>query len=85
MKKRISALILIFVLAFVTLTLVSCKEQLNSPSSFVLDVETQTLKWNPVKGAKYYTVSISGDEREITTKKASVSLESLKRAITRSK
>jgi len=77
MKKILSASILIFVLLFCALTLVSCKEQLGTPSGFVLDSETLTLKWNPVKGAKYYTVSISGEEREITTKKTNVSLEKL--------
>jgi len=77
MKKIISPLILIFLLAFCALTLASCGEQLNAPSGFVLDEETITLKWNAVKGAKSYTVSISGQERQITTKKTEVSLEKL--------
>lgn len=78
MKKLRIAILLISLLALVTLIFSSCDENnLAKPSGLNLDVETQTLRWNMVKGAKYYTIQISGEEKDITTKSTSVSLENL--------
>ncbi len=78
MKKLHTAILLVSLLILVTLVFSSCGENnLTKPSGLNLDVETQTLRWNMVKGAKYYTVQISGEEKDITTKSASVSLENL--------
>ncbi|MBO7341277.1 MAG: hypothetical protein J6U87_01215, partial [Clostridia bacterium] len=57
--------------------LVSCGSKLSTPSGLRLDVETQTLTWNAVKGAKFYTIQISGQSRDITTKSNQISLEDL--------
>lgn len=76
--KRIKLIFIsVCLIALVALTLVSCGSQLSDPSGLVFDVETQTLHWNAVKGAKYYTIQISEDTREITTKANYISLESL--------
>ncbi len=78
MKKLRTAILLISLLALFTLIFSSCNDnKLTKPSGLNLDVATQTLKWNMVKGAKYYTVQISGEEKDITTKSPSVSLENL--------
>lgn len=77
MKKFSLICILIALLALCSLSLISCDDNLNTPSGLYLDVETQTLRWNMVKGAKYYTVQIEGEEKEISTKSNSVSLEKL--------
>lgn len=78
MKKLHTAILLASLLILVTMIFSSCSENdLMKPSGLNLDVETQTLRWNMVKGAKYYTVQISGEEKDITTKSASVSLENL--------
>lgn len=78
MKKLRLTLILVFILALGTLALTSCKDKsLSSPTGLMFDVETQTLSWKVVRGAKFYTVSISGEEQDITTKKTEISLEDL--------
>lgn len=78
MKKLRTAILLISLLTLFTLIFSSCNENnLAKPSGLNLDVETQTLKWNVVKGAKYYTIQISGEEKDITTKSANISLEDL--------
>lgn len=77
MRKLRFTFILIALLALCALTLVSCDSGLNAPSGLYLDVETQTLRWNMVKGAKFYTVQIEGEEKELTVKSNSVSLEKL--------
>jgi hypothetical protein len=77
MKKIRLLLLSVCLLALCMVMLVSCGSELKSPSGLVFDIETQTLHWNAVKGAKYYTIQISGQERDVTTKTTSVSLESL--------
>lgn len=69
--------IILFLLSLCVLTLAACDSSLSQPTGLIFDVETQTLTWSAVKGAKFYTVQISGQEREITTKTTSVSLEDL--------
>jgi hypothetical protein len=77
MKKIRLIFVLICLLALCTLTLVSCGNRLDSPSGFTLDLDTQTLSWQKVKDARFYTVEISGQEKPITTKATKVSLEDL--------
>lgn len=78
MKKLRTAILLVSLLVLATLIFSSCNgNHLTKPSGLNLDVETQTLRWNMVKGAKYYTIQISGEEKDITTKSSSVSLENL--------
>jgi len=81
MKKFRITFILISLLAICALTLISCSScdnALAKPSGVMLDIETQTLKWSMVKGAQYYTVQISGQEKDITTTTTAISLEYLK-------
>jgi len=77
MKKLRFTFILIALFALCALVLTSCDSDLNTPSGLYLDVETQTLTWNAVKGAKFYTVQIEGQEKEISVRSNSVSLEKL--------
>jgi len=81
MKKLRFILFFVIVVTLSALMLVSCGEKLNAPSGVIEDVETQSLKWNHVKGAKYYTIVISGQDKEITTKNPSVSLEKLEAGV----
>ena len=74
MKKISIALALILLVSLCALTMTACGSELSAPAGFSLDADTLTLKWNAVKGAKYYTVQISGQAQEITTKTPSVSL-----------
>ena len=78
MKKIRVLLICILLLSLCALVMTGCGSKLNAPKGLFLDVDTQTLHWNMVKSAKYYTVQISGQEQEITTKSNSISLEDLK-------
>lgn len=80
MKRSNFRTVFIILIALTAMLLVSCSafdSSVSDPSGLVLDVEKQTLNWNMVKNAKYYTVRISGEEKEITTKSTSVSLEYL--------
>ena len=77
MKKLHNSLILIIVLSLFTLILASCGARLSTPSGLYLDEDTQTLKWNAVKGAQGYTLTISGIEGEIITQANYYSLEKL--------
>ena len=77
MKKIRITLSLMLLLALCAVALTACKSSLSVPTDLELNVETQTLSWKFVKGAKFYTIQISGQEREITTKSNTVSLEDL--------
>lgn len=80
MKKNNFKFTFIILLSLLSLLLVSCgvfQSRLSQPSGLMLDIETQTVKWNAVKNAKYYTVRISGEEKEFTTKDTSFSVEYL--------
>ena len=79
MKKIHISLILVTVLVLCALLFSSCQNNtLNKPSGLNLDVATQTLRWNMVKGASFYSIEISGGEKTLTTKNNFVSLEYLK-------
>lgn len=74
MKKKI------FLVALLLLSLsllISCSGAIDKVSNFKLDADTLTLSWDRVLGAKSYTISISGEEFEKTTKQNSLSLEYL--------
>ena len=77
MKKIRIILVLMLLLALCAVTLTACNTTLGAPSGLMLDIETQTLSWKLVQGAKFYTIQISGQERELTTKTNQVSLEDL--------
>ena len=77
MKKIYVKIMLMLLLVLCITMLTACNDTLSTPSGLTLDVDTQTLRWNYVKGAAYYTIHISGEENEITTKANTVSLESL--------
>ena len=78
MKKLPIALVLILLVSLCALTMTACGSKLNAPSGLLLDPQTLELRWNAVKGAKYYVIEISGQEQVITTKTPSVSLEDLR-------
>ena len=67
MKNLKYILIFICLFALLALTLTSCGGRLSNPRGLHLDEDTQTLKWNKVKGAHGYTLEISGIENEIIT------------------
>lgn len=77
MKKLHVLLILICIFSLFALLLTSCGVRLSTPSGLRLDADTQTLKWNKVKGAQGYTIEISGFEEEIVTQANYYSLEKL--------
>ena len=57
MKKLKTAVVLTAILLLSVLIFASCGgNHLSKPAGLNLDVETQTLRWSTVKGAKYYTV-----------------------------
>ena len=78
MKNLKYILIFICLFALLALTLTSCGGRLSNPRGLHLDEDTQTLKWNKVKGAHGYTLEISGIENEIITQANYYSLEKLK-------
>ena len=77
MKKVRNLFLSILLLSLCALMLVGCGSDLSAPKGLTVDVDTQTLHWNMVKGAKFHTVVISGQEQAITTKSTAVSLEDL--------
>lgn len=77
MKKYRITIALILLLVLCALSLTACNSSLGAPTGLMLDVETQTLSWKMVQGAKFYTIQISGQERELTTKTNTISLEDL--------
>ena len=79
MKNFRITIVLMLLLALCALSLTACDSSLSAPTGLMLDVETQTLSWKLVQGAKFYTIQISGQEREITTKTNSISLGDLDR------
>lgn len=64
MKKITLLLFLISLFALCALTLTSCKNSVNAPTGLYLDIETQSLHWKEVRGARSYTVKISGEPDE---------------------
>ena len=77
MKKLRLIISLICLFTLLMLVLCSCGEKLSKPSGLYIDSDTLTLSWNKVKGAKYYTIQISGVEGDFTTNSNSFSLEKL--------
>ena len=77
MKKLRAIFMVILLLSLCAVMLTACDVTLDVPTGMYLDIETQTLRWSAVKGARYYTIQISGQEQEITTKTPAVSLEEL--------
>lgn len=77
MKKIKILLIAICLLSLCALVLTSCGSKLSTPRGLYLDEDTQTLKWNKVRGAHGYTIEISGIENEIVTQANYISLEKL--------
>ena len=77
MKKLRFILLAVCLVFLLALTLSSCGAKINAPSGLYLDEATLTLRWNAVKGAKFYTVQVSGMEKEYTTKNNNFSLEFL--------
>ena len=76
--KNITKLIsVISVLLLCMLLFASCDAHLPSPDNFELDEQTLELKWDKVKGAMSYVITISGDEREKNTRLNKLSLEYL--------
>lgn len=77
MKKIRITFVLILLLSLCALVLTGCESSLESPTGLILEPETQTLSWEPVQGARFYTIRISGQEQEHTTRETSISLEEL--------
>ena len=78
MKKIISVFSLVLLLTFCLLLTVSCSGAIDEVSNFKLDTETLTLSWDRVLGAKNYSVLVSGEDFEKSTKQNKISLEYLK-------
>ena len=77
MKNIIKLITVISVLLLCMLSLASCDAHLPSPENFELNEQTLDLKWDKVKGAMSYVISISGDEREKNTRMNQISLDYL--------
>ena len=79
MKKiRLLTVALALMLLLLPLLLVSCKEEgIKSPSGFLFDRDTQTLRWGKIKDAYTYEVRVDGDELTQSTKANYISLEYL--------
>lgn len=77
MKKLSYILIVLCFVSLLVLGLSSCGSAIKAPSGLRVDVAEQTVRWNAVKGAKFYTVQISGQEKTLTTKANYISLEFL--------
>ena len=77
MKRIILTIASIAMLLLCLCALCSCEEQLSAPAGVKINGDTLMLEWRRVPGAKAYTVSISGSEREYTTQANYYSLENL--------
>ena len=77
MKNIIKLISVISVLLLCMLLLASCESRLEAPDNFTLNEQTLELKWDKVKGALSYVITISGDEREKNTRLNQLSLEYL--------
>lgn len=77
MKKTIKILISLALFVLCLLSMASCSRTLDQVGNFELDTDTLTLSWDRVLGAKSYSVQISGQEFEKTSKQNKVSLEHL--------
>ena len=78
MKKIIFTAVLLLALILGVVAITSCSGDLaQSPSYIRFDIDTQTLKWNKVPGARTYEIEISGQERVKTTTKNTFSVEFL--------
>ena len=78
MKKLILTVALLCTLLLGAFAIVSCSgNQVRTPSYVRFDIDTQTLKWNKVPGARAYEVDIEGQERVKTTSSNTFSVEFL--------
>jgi len=77
MKKLIKLLCVISLFVLCVTMLASCGEKLNKPSGLIFNEEKLTIQWNKVPGAKSYSILISGEEREKTTKSNFIALDYL--------
>ena len=70
---------MLFALLLGVFAISSCASNLyQAPSYIRFDIDTQTLKWNKVPGARAYEVDIEGEERVKTTTANTFSVEYLK-------
>jgi len=68
----------LFALLVGAVLVTSCSANVTQTPAYIrFDMDTQTLKWNKVPGARSYEVQISGEERVKTTSKNSFSVEYL--------
>lgn len=81
MKKTIKILISLALFVLCLLSMASCSRKLDEVGNFELNTDTLTLSWDRVLGAKSYTVQISGQELEKTSKQNRFSLEHLEPGI----
>lgn len=77
MKSIIKLITVVSILLLCMLSMASCDAHLASPDNFELNEQTLELKWDKVKGAMSYVISISGDDREKNTRLNQLSLEYL--------
>lgn len=75
--KKVLTLTSVILISLCLLLLASCAKSIDKVSNFKLDSDTLTLSWDRVLGARTYTVSVSGENFERSSKSNSVSLEYL--------
>ena len=75
--KKIISLISLALISVCLLFTISCGKTVDKVGNFKLDSETLTLSWDRVLGAKDYTISISGEDFDKSTKNNKISLEYL--------
>ncbi len=77
MKKALKILISLSLLVLCLLSMASCSKTLDQVGNFQLDTDTLTLSWDRVLGARNYSVKITGQDFEKSSKQNRFSLEYL--------
>ena len=75
--KALRIIILTLVIACLLVFSVSCSKKIDEISNIKLDEDTLTITWDRVYGAKDYTVSVSGQDYDKTSRNNKYSLEYL--------
>lgn len=75
--KKILSIVSMILVSLCLLFTVSCSKSIDEVSNFKINPDTLTLSWDRVIGATNYTILISGEEFEKSTKNNNISLEYL--------
>ena len=73
--KKILSIVSMILVSLCLLFTVSCSKSIDEVSNFKINPDTLTLSWDRVIGATNYTILISGEEFEKSTKNNNISLK----------